>query len=153
MNLAKSNSEPEPKQTAAVYDGLMPRMWLYCEHSAVAIRKILAVNFTENSVLIEGENPPETRLYMQFGGHEYLYEPLAKKRIEEIVLDEHPELKLISFDPKVIQLTPPVVEPCKVIQHPSSFFVPVRIEKPASKRKPEPDPKQLFLFTDLNLTA
>lgn len=174
MNLAKSNSEPEPARMAVAVNDLNTQFKLLClgqigEHKEGTVLPIYGGNLKNPSAYVPGRVPPEWRVAVEDGDYEseVWFRP-PPQLMDEVIFDEHPgQYEILVDNCRIIQM--PVPEPetdtgCKVIQHPASFTTTHRLPRKAKKQvskkepvsrklKPEPDPKQLFLFTDLNQTA
>lgn len=141
--MRKSQPKEEAPLVVAV-PSLTPEfaLWNPATHT---LSKVYGGNLSENSLYIKGTMPKNFRMAAEDCSyeHEYLPYPLPE-HIEEVVLDENPELKLVITNCQQIEVNPKAeAKTCKVIEHPAAWFAKA---KKLHHKQHRSDANQLFLF-------
>lgn len=136
----------QPKEGAPLVvavPSLMPEfaLWNPATHT---LSKVYGGNLSENSLYIAGTMPKSFRMAAEDCSYEneLVLRPLPAS-IEEVVLSENPDLKLVITNCQQIEVQPKApAKACKVIEHPAAWFAKAK-KLHTSKRK---DDNQLLLF-------
>ena len=131
---------PQPVRTVVAVQSLTPEFALW-NSATRELKRVYGGNLCENSVYTDGVMPKLFRMAAEDESYhnELILSPLPAT-IDEVVLSENPECKLVILNAETLEL--PAVKPekpgCKVITHPAVFDRP----------QPQKTAKILPLFPD-----
>ena len=156
--MKKHLNEDAPRLVVAV-PSLQPEFALY-NTATGELKRVYGGNVCENSVYTDGIMPKAFRLAAEDESYqnELILSPLPAE-IEETVLSESPECKLVITGYKLLEIQEQEEQPgCRVLRHPAAptpeeqadqLYFDLQVQKLAKKAKRCTAKNQLFLFPEI----